>query len=235
MYTRAYTVADKAAFIGHYKARVRCERAPRWASGYLSTGSARYRGRQRRLNVPICPRARSPEAIHPRLPFVRPRLPQESPRRPIQTTSPYHLTAPPPVVRLETVTRKKLTDRTSLVLFLRSRPNEFIRDISRRKILACFRCVFFLFFFFLDQASRSKTLQRKPRKTVLAAHLAYNQRDTITRNWPKWIWNIYVSSHWYQSSAIELLLYSKSFTRISRIIVAWSARSTDTFDWRCDD
>lgn len=124
-------------------------REHRAGSGYLPTGSARYRGRQRRLNVPICPRARSPEAIHPRLPFVRlPRLPQEPPRRSIQTTSPYHLTAPPPTVRLETVTRKKLTDRTRSFSFCgRGQMNSFETSLGERYSLVSAASFFFFFFF----------------------------------------------------------------------------------------
>lgn len=124
-------------------------------------------GRQKRLNVPICP-VRSPEAIHPCLPFVRPRsvLPSRPSCRPIQTTSPYHLTPP------ETVTRKKLTDRTRRAnrsLFVVA-PNEFIRGDPRERERNSL--VFAAFFLKDPPASRFEILQLKSvdRTSAMTEH-----------------------------------------------------------------
>lgn len=101
-------------------------------------------GQQKRLNVPICP-VRSPEAIHPRLPFVRPRVPGCSSSLSAVytndiTVSPKFPLPPTP----ETVTRKIINEpglaARSLFVVV---PNEFIL-VSQGDVSACFRHVFFL-------------------------------------------------------------------------------------------
>lgn len=205
MYTRAYTEADKAAFIG----QVGLGSAGTAGSGtYLPVAPGT--GRQRRLNVPICPRAFSGgDSSSP--PFCAARA---SPRSPLDVLYKRHhrITWPLSLSPPWNSNSEEINRPDSLVLFLRSRPNEFIRDISRREILACVFAVFFLKKKKKrkkNQANRSGTLQNRSDTT---AYLAYNQRNTITQNWPKWISNIYESNHCHQSSAIELLLYSKSFS-----------------------
>lgn len=139
------------------RARVRARRRERGRvirSSWASTSGvpvAPGTGRQKRLNVPICP-ARSPEAIHPRLPFVRPRGPG-CPSSPstfytnditVSPKSPRSLPSP-----LETVTRKIINrlGLAALVLFLWPRRMNSFGSAS-----ATFRLVFVAFFPRIEQA-----------------------------------------------------------------------------------
>lgn len=96
--------------------------------------------------------ARSPEAIHPHLPFVRPAPPPGAP----STSCTNDITVSPdrsPSARLETVTRKKLTDRTRSFSFCgRGQMNSFETSLGERYSL-----VFSLSFFLKKKKEKEKS------------------------------------------------------------------------------